>query len=254
MSINNKFLNYIIKGNMAYINSNNTIFNIIKNFNLPDNEILNKNLILHLIVDDENNYLKNLNKTNSYNCFEYTPLYNFFKLFLIRYYSDIITLLDKDDDNEKESKKPKYNLETKLEDTKKDLDIIYMFWDKYHIVPLMNSYSGMGYTDVLFYDILCEELFICKMGGSNGFDVDNNIKLLEKYCNKTLEERELLLHSVYVEEPDNLKFGSSSFNIKSSYVNIYEKYILGDTNKDGYKKYYGEIDLHNKHLNFTNFI
>lgn len=252
MSLIFKFINYITKGNLSYINTNNTIHDIIENFKLPDTDTLTKDLILHLIVDDENNYLKNLNKDNIYNSFEYIPLYNFFKLFLIECYEDIITLLDSN--KEKDNKKQKYNLDTKLDDTKKDLDIIYVFWDKYHIIPLMNSYSGMGYTDVLFYDILCEELFICKMGGSNGFDVEHNIKMLQKYCYKPLQERELLLHSIYTEESDNLKFGSSSFNVKSNYINIYEKYILGDKHENGYIKYYGEIDLHNKHLNFTSNI
>jgi hypothetical protein len=230
-----KFINYITKGNLAYINTNNTIHDIIENFRLPDTDTLTKDLILHLIADDENNYIKKLNKNNIYNSFEYTPLYNFFKLFLIECYNDIITTL-LDEDYKKNTKKPKYNLKIKLEDTKKDLDIIYLFWDKYNILPLMNSYSGMGYTDVLFYDILCEELFICKMGGSNGFDVNNNIKMLQQYCNKSLEEREILLQSIYMDD---------------NYVNIFEKYILGDTHENGYKKYYGEIDLHNKHLNFT---
>ena len=255
-NLHNLFLNYILKNSLADTEPSNSIIDIINKFNIPDISVLDKNLLLHLIVDDENIYLNKHNKNNTYNSFGFTPLYNFFKLFLLENY-DMIYKLILSYNNESDSemnKKPKYDLNCKIEDTKKDLDVIYNFWEESNILPLMNSYSGMGYTDVIFYDILCQKLFICKMGGSNGFDVDNNIKMLEKYCKNNLEKRELLLHSNYVEEPENLKFGSSSFNVKSSYVDIYKKYILGDTYTEGYKKYYGEIDLHNKHLNFTNYV
>ena len=90
---------------------------------------------------------------------------------------------------------------------------------------LGDCYEGMGYSTHFVYDLNINKFLMFNMFGSNGYDCDNNERLLQNYFSKTIQDKYIMLNK-YISIYSNEMLVSKVFN---------NKYEFCFDNKNKYK-------------------